>query len=64
MVLLVLLRVVSSTLPLSNERVSSGQFIFFFCNFVVVPNSIEGKYDRPLVLIVYSLMTLSKRVLI
>jgi len=42
-------------LPLANEHASSGEFIFFFCNFVVVPNSIAGKYDRLLVLIVYSL---------
>jgi len=33
-------RVVISALPLSNERVSSGEFILFFCIFVVVPNSI------------------------
>jgi hypothetical protein len=35
-----LARVVISALPLSNERVSSGEFILFFCIFVVVPNSI------------------------
>jgi len=46
-------------LPLSKERVSSGDFILFFCIFVVVPNSITGESDRLLVLIVYSLIGLS-----
>ena len=49
-----LLRVATSTLPLSKKRVSSGDFIIFFCIFGVISNSTTVEYDRLLVFIDYA----------